>query len=101
MSDVQPYGLQPATLLCSWDSPGKNTGVGCHALLQGIFQAQGLKLYLSFLLHWQTGSLLLVTPGKPTLHLCLYMNRNLKFNMCETELLRLSSQIILFHWSKR
>ena len=24
------------------DSPGKNTGVGCHALLQGIFPAQGL-----------------------------------------------------------
>ena len=25
----------PARLLCPWDSPGKNTGVGCHALLQG------------------------------------------------------------------
>ena len=25
------------------DSPGKNTGVGCHALLQGIFPTQGLK----------------------------------------------------------
>ena len=24
-----------------WDSPGKNTGVGCHALLQGIFRTQG------------------------------------------------------------
>ena len=34
---VQPYGLQPTRLLCPWDSPGKNTGVGCHALLQGIF----------------------------------------------------------------
>ena len=35
MSDsVRPYGLQPARLLCSWDSPGKNTGVGCHFLLQ-------------------------------------------------------------------
>ena len=28
-------------LLCAWDSPGKNTGVGCHALLQGIFPTQG------------------------------------------------------------
>ena len=27
-----------ARLLCPWDYPGKNTGVGCHALLQGIFQ---------------------------------------------------------------
>ena len=29
--------LQPARLLCPWDFPGKNTGVGCHFLLQGIF----------------------------------------------------------------
>ena len=28
-------------LLCPWNSPGKNTGVGCHALLQGIFPTQG------------------------------------------------------------
>ena len=28
-------------LLCPWDSPGKNTGVGCHFLLQGIFPTQG------------------------------------------------------------
>ena len=38
---VQHYRLQPARLLCAWDSPGKNTGVGCHALLQGIFPTQG------------------------------------------------------------
>ena len=31
----------PARLLCPWDSPGKNTRVGCHALLQGIFLTQG------------------------------------------------------------
>ena len=30
----QPHGLQPTRLLCLWDSPGKNTGVGCHCLLQ-------------------------------------------------------------------
>ena len=29
-------------LLCPWDFPGKNTGVGCHSLLQGIFLTQGL-----------------------------------------------------------
>ena len=34
--------LQPARLLCLWNSLGKNTGVGCHALLQGIFPKQGL-----------------------------------------------------------
>ena len=35
------YGMQPTRLLCPWDSPGKNTGGGCHALLQGIFLTQG------------------------------------------------------------
>ena len=35
MSDsVQPHGQQPTRLPCPWDSPGKNTGVGCHFLLQ-------------------------------------------------------------------
>ena len=33
---LQPHELWPARLLCPWDSPGKNTGVGCHFLLQGI-----------------------------------------------------------------
>ena len=35
MSDsVRPHRRQPIRLLCRWDSPGKNTGVGCHFLLQ-------------------------------------------------------------------
>ena len=41
-SSLQPHGLQPARLLCPQNSPGKNTGVGCHSLLQGIFLTQGL-----------------------------------------------------------
>ena len=48
-----------------WDSPGKNTGVGCHAHLQGIFPTQGLNLHLLCLLHWQSGSWPLVPAGKP------------------------------------
>ena len=44
----------PPRLLCLWDFPGKNTGVGCHFLLQGTFLAQGSNP--SFL-HWQVGSL--------------------------------------------
>ena len=47
------YGLQPARQLCPWDSPGKNTGVGCHFLLLGIFPAQGSNPHLSRLLHWR------------------------------------------------
>ena len=30
-----PHGLQPTRLLCPWNSPDKNTGLGCHFLLQG------------------------------------------------------------------
>ena len=36
-----PHGLQPIRLLRPWDFPGKSTGVGCHALLWGIFPTQG------------------------------------------------------------
>ena len=50
---VLPCGLQPSRLPCPWDSPGKNTGVGCRFLLQGIFPTQGLNPYLLHLLHWQ------------------------------------------------
>ena len=56
---------------CPWNSPGKNTEVGCHALFQGIFLIQGLNLHLICLLHWQAGSSLVVPPGKP--HSCAYI----------------------------
>ena len=45
---LQPHGLQTTRLLCPWHFPGKNTGMGCHFLLQGIFPTQGLN---SGLLH--------------------------------------------------
>ena len=38
---VRPYGLKPANVLCPLDSPGKNTGVSCHVLLQGILPTRG------------------------------------------------------------
>ena len=50
----------PARLLCSWDFPGKNTGVVCRFLLQGIF----LNPHLLCLLRWQAHSLPLAPPGK-------------------------------------
>ena len=40
-NSLWPHGLSPTRLLCPWDSPGKNPGVGGHALLQGIFPTQG------------------------------------------------------------
>ena len=48
---------------CPWDSPGKNTGVGCHALIQGIFLTQASNPRLLHLLYWQAGSLPLVPPS--------------------------------------
>ena len=47
------------------NTPCKNIGVGCHALLQGIFPTQGLNLYLLPALHWQAGSLPLAPCRKP------------------------------------
>ena len=48
---LKPHGLQPSRLLCPWDSPCKNTEVGSHVLLQGIFPTQGSNLHLLCLLH--------------------------------------------------
>ena len=50
---LQSYALWPTRFLCPWHFPGKNTGVGCHALLQGIFPTQGWNLRLLCLLHGQ------------------------------------------------
>ena len=62
---LQPHGMEPARFLCPWDSPGKSTGVGCHALLQGIFPTQGSNLYLLCILYRQAGSLPLAQTGNP------------------------------------
>ena len=45
-NSLGPHGLQPTRLLHPWDFPGKNTGVGSHFLLQGIFPTQGSNLGL-------------------------------------------------------
>ena len=41
---LQAHGLYPTRFLCPWNFPGKNTGVGCHFLFQGIFRPR----------HWAT-----------------------------------------------
>ena len=51
---LQPHGLQAARLLCSWDFPRKNTGVGCYFYIQATFPTQGEN---PCLLHWQADSL--------------------------------------------
>ena len=55
---LRPHRLQPARFVCPWDSLGKDSEVGCHFHLQGIFLTQGLNLCL---LHWQGDSLSLTT----------------------------------------
>ena len=42
-ASLRPCGMEPTRLLCPWDSPGKNTGVGCHVLLQGILSNAGIE----------------------------------------------------------
>ena len=54
---LQAHGLLPAMLLCLWAFPGKNTGVGYHFLLEGIFSTQGSDPSLLHLLQWQVDSL--------------------------------------------
>ena len=56
-------------LLCPWDSTGKNTRVGCHTLLQGIFPTQGIEP-TSLMSPALAGVFLIVNkllPGKPTI----------------------------------
>ena len=59
-----------------WGSPGKNTGVGCHTLIQGIFLTQGLSPCLLHLLHWQADSLPLSHLGN-LIYSPKYMKQNL------------------------
>ena len=78
---VTPWTV-PNSFLCPWDSSDKSTGVGCHALLEGIFPTRGSNPgHLSFLCHHhpgQSSSPLLLRPGPqlltsltPTQHLVI------------------------------
>ena len=58
-----PHELQPTWLLCPWSFLDKNTGAGCHFLLQGIFQTQGSNRCLRCLRPWQVDSLPLCPLG--------------------------------------
>ena len=70
-SFVTPMDCSPPdSLLCPWDSPDNNPGVGCHFLFQGIFPIQGWNLHLW---HWQVDSLPLSHLGSSIWHLvCNY-----------------------------
>ena len=61
---------------CPWDTPGKNTGVGCHFFLQWIFPTKGLNPSLLGLLCLQVGSLLLAPPGRSLVRCLFFHNKN-------------------------
>ena len=80
MSDsLQPHGL------CSsahGDTPGKNTGVGCHTLLQGIFPTQGsnpgLQIAGGFFAIWATReALIYINLALIYINLCIYIYKHL------------------------
>ena len=58
------HGLQPVRLLYPWNSPGKNSRVGCHFPLMGNLLTQGWKLHLLYLLH-PGGFFTPASPGNP------------------------------------
>ena len=94
MSDsLQPCGLPPARFLCPWNSPGNNIGVGCHALLQGIFLTQWSNLPLLCRLHRQVGSLSPAPPGKPYIYVCMYACIYVCVCVCITESLCYTTEI--------
>ena len=77
--------------LSPWGSPGKNTGVDCHLLLQGIFPTQDSNPHLLCLPHWQVGSLPLVPPGKPRIILCNTKTKSTKGQKNESDLIKIKN----------
>ena len=68
-------------LLSSWNSPGENTGVDCHALLRGSSQPRDQTCCLLGLLHWQAGSLPPAPPGNTLLAVSsVLVNQHCIFN---------------------
>ena len=82
---------KPIRLLCPWNSPGKNTVMGCRCLPQGIFSIQGSNLCL---LHWQADSLPQSHKGSPSiqLHLFYYF-----ISLCFPKSLKRKGSQILYH----
>ena len=87
-----PMDSSPSGSLCPRDSPG----MGCHALLQGIFLTQGSNWSLLCLLHWQMGSLPLSLWGSPWI--CVY--QTLK-HLCQWLLCEIQTETRALHSSCR
>ena len=83
VSSSATHGLQPARLLCPRNLLGKNTGVGCHFCLQGIFPTQGSNLCLPCLLHCRWILYRLVTREAS---ICISVSNKIKDSYNHTEL---------------
>ena len=68
-NSLLPNGLQPSRLLCPWDFPGRNTGVGYHSLLQGIFHTPGIEPKFPMSSALAGRFFTYMPPGKPPPHL--------------------------------
>ena len=84
LDSLWPHELSPTRLLCLWVSAGKNTGVVCHALLQGIFPTQGSNLHFC-----TTGRFFTAEPlGKPLYEayiLFYYLDRSTELYLSSLE----------------
>ena len=91
-SSLWPYGPYSCRLLCPWNSPGKNTRVGSHALLQEIFPTKGSNLCL---LHCRRIPYHLIHQGKPKILYILlqimgaWLFPNLKFKSDNNKITKL------------
>ena len=81
-----------ARLLCPWDSPGKNTGVGSHFLLQRIFPTQGSNLSLLHLLHCRL--FITESPGKPSF---TFTQPEKRMKFCHLQKTRMELEGIILH----
>ena len=72
----QPHGLRPGRLLWPWYFPSKNTGVGCHFLLLGIFPTHASNPHILRPLHWQAESVTSIHTS--TLFFILFPDRPLQ-----------------------
>ena len=98
-NSLRPHGQWSARFLCPWDSPGYNTRVGFHFLLQGIFLIQGSNLVYLYFLHWKTGSLpLAITWKAPDLKLSSPQKRmaHTDIGLAATLLLQLDFEWLAF-----
>ena len=99
MSDsLRPHVLQPTRLLCPWDSPGKNTGVGCHFLLQGIFPTQESNPGLPHCRQTQADALTSEPPGSPIQY--LQMMKFLHLVLCPWICSSVSWFIVYGNWNR-